>query len=66
MASAAFSLNPGTLTLKELRDLLEHKRPLTLNSGSYAAIDRSAAVVQAVIDRGEIAYGINTGFGALA
>jgi histidine ammonia-lyase len=66
MAPAVFSLHPGTLTLKGLRHLLETKRPLALDPGSHAAIDRSAAVVQAVIDRGETAYGINTGFGALA
>ena len=66
MAPAAFSLNPGTLTLKELRALLESKQPVILDPGSHGAIDRSAAVVQAVIDRGETAYGINTGFGALA
>ena len=66
MAPAAFSLTPGTLTLRELRDLLERPRPLALDPTSHLAIDRSAAVVQAVIDRGETAYGINTGFGALA
>ncbi len=71
MASAAFVLNPGTLTLAQLRDLVEAPAaiapgPIALDPASFAAIDRSAAVVQAVIDRGETAYGINTGFGALA
>ncbi len=62
----AFVLTPGTLTLKELRALLDAPRPIALDPASQGAIDRSAAVVQAVIDRGETAYGINTGFGALA
>ncbi|HNB25756.1 MAG TPA: aromatic amino acid lyase, partial [Alphaproteobacteria bacterium] len=66
MASAAFVLNPGTLTLAQLRDLVERPQPVVLDPASHGAIDRSAAVVQAVIDRGETAYGINTGFGALA
>ena len=66
MASAAFVLNPGTLTLAQLRDLVERPQPVILDPASHGAIDRSAAVVQAVIDRGETAYGINTGFGALA
>jgi histidine ammonia-lyase len=66
MAPAAFSLNPGALTLKELQALLESKQPVILDPAGHGAIDRSAAVVQAVIDRGETAYGINTGFGALA
>jgi histidine ammonia-lyase len=62
----AFILDPGTLTLKDLRALLEAPRPIALDPASHRAIDRSAAVVQALIDRGETAYGINTGFGALA
>jgi histidine ammonia-lyase len=64
--AGAFVLNPGTLTLKQLRALLDQPRPIALDPASHGAIDRSAAVVQAVIDRGETAYGINTGFGALA
>jgi histidine ammonia-lyase len=64
--AGAFVLTPGTLTLKDLRALIEAPRPIALDPASHRAIDRSAAVVQAVIDRGEIAYGINTGFGALA
>jgi histidine ammonia-lyase len=64
--AGAFVLNPGTLTLKDLRALLDVPRPIALDPASHGAIDRSAAVVQAVIDRGETAYGINTGFGALA
>ncbi len=64
--AGAFNLNPGTLTLKDLRALIEAPRPIALDPASHGAIDRSAAVVQAVIDRGETAYGINTGFGALA
>jgi histidine ammonia-lyase len=64
--AGAFVLNPGTLTLRDLRALIEAPRPVALDPASHRAIDRSAAVVQAVIDRGETAYGINTGFGALA
>src|SRR4030095_10197283 len=64
--TGAFVLNPGTLTLKQLRGLIDAPRPIVLDPASHGAIDRSAAVVQAVIDRGETAYGINTGFRALA
>jgi histidine ammonia-lyase len=66
MMAGAFVLNPGTLTLKDLRALIDRPRPIALDPASHGAIDRSAALVQAVIDRGETAYGINTGFGALA
>src|SRR5688572_236019 len=64
--AGAFVLTPGTLTLKDLRALIERPHPIALDPASHRAIDRSAAVVQAVIDRGETVYGINTGFGALA
>jgi histidine ammonia-lyase len=64
--AGVFVLNPGTLTLKQLRALIDQPRAIALDPASHGAIDRSAAVVQAVIDRGETAYGINTGFGALA
>ncbi|MBA4097323.1 MAG: histidine ammonia-lyase [Rhodospirillum sp.] len=64
--AGAFVLNPGSLTLKQLRGLIDTPRPIALDPASHRAVDRSAAVVQAVIDRGETAYGINTGFGALA
>ena len=66
MADAVFTLRPGALTLRDLRALIETPRPIALDPASHGAIDRSAALVQAVIDRGETAYGINTGFGALA
>ena len=45
MAPAAFSLVPGTLTLKDLRDLLERPRPIALDPGSHGAIDWLAAAV---------------------
>ena len=64
--AGAFTLTPGALTLRDLRALLEAPQPIRLDPASHGAIDRSAATVQAVIDRGETAYGINTGFGALA
>jgi histidine ammonia-lyase len=66
MAGTDFVLTPGSLTLQDLRALLDAPRRLALDPASHGAIDRSAALVQAVIDRGETAYGINTGFGALA
>ncbi|MBX3299253.1 MAG: histidine ammonia-lyase [Acidobacteria bacterium] len=37
---------------------------VTLAEGARVKVDRSAAAVAALLDRGEIAYGITTGFGA--
>ena len=38
--------------------------PVVLSDAAKANVDRSAAAVQTLLDRGEIAYGITTGFGA--
>ncbi|WP_028111162.1 histidine ammonia-lyase [Ferrimonas kyonanensis] len=60
------TLKPGTLTLTQLRHVDLHGVKLTLDAGAYTAIDRSAAMVQQVIDEDRVVYGINTGFGLLA
>jgi histidine ammonia-lyase len=66
MVDAAFVLEPGKLGLAALRDLLVNRRKVTLHKQADAAIDRSAATVQSILDRHQVAYGINTGFGSLA
>jgi len=35
-----------------------------LTDAAVARVDRAAAAVQTLLDRGEIAYGVTTGFGA--
>ena len=37
---------------------------VVLGEGAVAAVERSAAAVDQILARGEVAYGINTGFGA--
>jgi histidine ammonia-lyase len=66
MVEAAFVLEPGRLGLAALRDILVNRRQVVLDKKAAAAIDRSAATVQSILDRHEVAYGINTGFGSLA
>ena len=65
-ADKPFLLEPGRLDLAGLRPLAQSRRKLELDPKSHAGIDRSAAVVQSILDRGQVAYGINTGFGSLA
>jgi histidine ammonia-lyase len=61
------TLDPGHLTLGQLRTLAcEPFQPITLAPHCRAAIAASAAAVQAIVAKGEPAYGINTGFGKLA
>lgn len=60
------TLDPGQLTLADLRALAARYQPLALQAGCRAAIAASARAVQAIVAKGEPAYGINTGFGKLA
>jgi len=60
------TLVPGRLDLGGLRRLAEADCTVVLDPGCWPAIDAAAAVVQAVLDEGRVAYGINTGFGSLA
>jgi histidine ammonia-lyase len=53
------------LNFAALRDLA-HGGPLSITDQAYAAIDRGARAVAAIVRRGAPAYGINTGFGRLA
>ena len=66
MNEAPFLLEPGKLGLSQLRALGKNRRKLALDPKSHDVIDRSAAVVQSILDRNQVAYGINTGFGSLA
>ncbi len=54
------------LNFPTLRELAQGGARLSISDGAYAAIERSAAAVAAIVRRGTPAYGINTGFGRLA
>ncbi|PQP01248.1 histidine ammonia-lyase [Massilia phosphatilytica] len=62
----SLTLQPGALSLNDLRAVWGAHCPLTLAPAAYAAIEKSAATVQAIVAKGDPAYGINTGFGILA
>jgi len=59
-------LSPGALDLATLRALWSSPCALTLDPRALAGIDAAAATVRRMLDEGRVAYGINTGFGALA
>jgi histidine ammonia-lyase len=61
-----FTLHPGAMTLAELRAAWAATAPLTLAADAYPKIEAAAATVQAIVAKGDAAYGINTGFGVLA
>jgi histidine ammonia-lyase len=60
------TLQPGKLTLSELRTIWQNAGSLAVAPEAYADIEASAATVQAIVAKGDPAYGINTGFGILA
>ncbi|RHI03848.1 histidine ammonia-lyase [Enterobacter cloacae] len=62
----ALTLTPGSLTLKQLRNVWRQPVTLSLDESAHAAINDSVACVEAIIAQGRTAYGINTGFGLLA
>ena len=64
--TAAIELNPGLLSLDQLRAIRDGGLTLTLHASAAGAIRKSAAIVQAAAAGDEPVYGVNTGFGKLA
>src|SRR3954447_9141989 len=59
------SLNPGTVTLAELRTIW-NGAPVALADAAWLAIAEAAENVGRVLASGRTVYGVNTGFGLLA
>jgi histidine ammonia-lyase len=59
-------VNPGQLTLSELRRVVKEKVVLSLDSSCHEAVKKSSDAVSRVIEEDRVVYGINTGFGLLA
>lgn len=62
---AVITLTPGAVPLSAWREIYRGAQA-ALDPASYAAIERSAEAVAAIIARGAPVYGVNTGFGKLA
>ena len=62
----ALLIEPGQLSLDQLRAIRAGGVTLKLHDSAQAIIQRSAAVVQAAAAGDEPVYGVNTGFGKLA
>lgn len=61
-----WTLEPGALTLADLRAVWADHFPIALSANAAAPIAASAALVDDIVAKGDPAYGINTGFGILA
>jgi histidine ammonia-lyase len=62
----ALMLDPGHVTLAELRRLYQAPLQLSLAPAAYEAITRAHDTVSAIVAANKVVYGINTGFGKLA
>ena len=60
------TLNPGRMSLAELRAIWQRPAAVSPADGALAAIEAAAATIDAIVTKGDAAYGINTGFGKLA
>jgi histidine ammonia-lyase len=59
-------LQAGALSLSQLRKIHERPTALTLSAQDCSRIDGASALVEKIVASGDVAYGINTGFGLLA
>ncbi len=59
-------LDPGRITLGDLRRIWAGTGPVTLTGDAYARIAASSQAVEDILKSGHTVYGINTGFGLLA
>ncbi len=62
----SLTLQPGELALSDLRAVWSGHQRLDLATKAWDDIAASAATVDAIVAKGDPAYGINTGFGILA
>ncbi len=61
-----FEIQPGQITLNQLRQVARNKVHVTLAASAIPAINKSQALVNQMIAEDHTVYGINTGFGLLA
>jgi histidine ammonia-lyase len=66
MAHMNLVLNPGRLTLADLRALWQAPMQVSLPASAYEPVHAAAAAIARIVEKGDAAYGINTGFGKLA
>ena len=66
LPSAPLCLDPGRVSLADLREVFRAPRPFTLTPAAKPAVDAARDTVRAIVRDGRVVYGVNTGFGKLA
>jgi histidine ammonia-lyase len=59
-------LTGADLTIEQVEAVARHGAEAVLDPAARARMERSRAVVEALVDEGEVVYGVTTGVGALA
>lgn len=59
-------IKPGTLSLKQLREISRQPVELSLHESALEGMQASTQAVEQIIAEDRVVYGINTGFGLLA
>lgn len=62
---AVLTLGDAPVRWSDLVAVARHRTRLELSTAAWARIDNARAIVDLIVERGERAYGINTGLGAL-
>ncbi len=66
MNTEVLTLQPGDLSLEQLRRVYVEATELAIDDATWSLVNAAQTVVQDKIRSGEIVYGVNTGFGQLA
>lgn len=66
MARPVVTLNAGPLSTQSVEAVARRAAPVRIGSRATAAVRRSRALLESVLNDGEAHYGINTGFGSFS
>ncbi|MBS4075506.1 histidine ammonia-lyase [Ameyamaea chiangmaiensis] len=66
MTAQTIRLDPGALTLDDIRVVVAARPRIEIGAPTWALLDETARSVDRIVARGEPVYGVNTGFGKLA
>jgi histidine ammonia-lyase len=66
MGKRIVSLNGSSLTIKDVLDAGGGLAVFEIDESAVIAMTESRSAVKRILDKGEVVYGINTGFGALS
>jgi histidine ammonia-lyase len=59
-------LDGASLTIADVVSVARGRRPIVLDDAARARMEESRALIEAIVARGEVVYGVTTGFGDLA